>query len=335
MKTILRNLLSVLRRFKMAMLLNVLGLSVAFSAFILIMMQVDYDRNFDRGIKDVDRIFRVEVAYESGTKQAIINRPLAEAFIRSSPHILAGSLLDPWGEGAFFYTEENGVRNNFKERWMRVFPEYADIFTFDMLDGSADKLKEPNMVLLPLSLSNKLFGNQSAVGKQLHMVNSKGVFTIGGVYRDFPDNSSVGNSIYYQLIYFRYPLFAFLLGFASIGVVLLPCVTAAYGFFLSFSVCCFTAAFGVDGVLLALAVFGLRCMVTLPCYFLLAAASWGTSAGLAAVSFGRGRRTAPVVYGRACWVRFGACCLALLAGVCAELFLSPVLLRLMLERILG
>lgn len=122
------------------------------------------------------------------------------------------------------------------------------------------------------------------------------------------------------VIYFRYPLFAFLLGFASIGVVLLPCVTAAYGFFLSFSVCCFTAAFGVDGVLLALAVFGLRCMVTLPCYFLLAAASWGTSAGLAAVSFGRGRRTAPVVYGRACWVRFGACCLALLAGVCAELF---------------
>ena len=42
MKTILRNLLSVLCRFKMATLLNVLGLSVAFSAFILIMMQVDY-----------------------------------------------------------------------------------------------------------------------------------------------------------------------------------------------------------------------------------------------------------------------------------------------------
>ena len=47
MKTILRNLLSVLRRFKMATLLNVLGLSVAFSAFILIMMQVEYDQNFD------------------------------------------------------------------------------------------------------------------------------------------------------------------------------------------------------------------------------------------------------------------------------------------------
>ena len=136
-------------------------------------------------------------------------------------------------------------------------------------------------------------------------------------------------------LYFRYPLLAFLLGYLGAGVALLPLSAAAFGFSLSFSVCCFTAAFGVDGVLLAVAVFGLRCMVTLPCYFLLAAASWGTSAGLAAVSFGRRRRTAPVVYGRACWVRFGACCLALLAGVCAELFLSPVLLRLMLERILG
>ena len=135
--------------------------------------------------------------------------------------------------------------------------------------------------------------------------------------------------------YFRYPLLAFGLGFASIGVVLLPCATVAYGFFLSFSVCCFTASFGADGVLLALAVLGLRCAVTLPCYFLLAASSWGTAAGLAAVSFGSGRRTAPVVYGRACWVRLGACCLALLAGACVDLLLSPVLLRLMLERILG
>lgn len=136
------------------------------------------------------------------------------------------------------------------------------------------------------------------------------------------------------VIYFRYPLLAFLLGFASIGVVLLPCVTVAYGFFLSFSVCCFTAAFGPDGVLLALAVFGLRCAVTLPCYFLLAVPSWGTSAALAAVSFGKGRRCAQVTYGRACWLRLGLSAAVLLAGVCVDLLLSPALLGMMLERIL-
>lgn len=137
------------------------------------------------------------------------------------------------------------------------------------------------------------------------------------------------------VIYFRYPLLAFLLGFTSLGVLLLPCVTVAYGFFLSFSVCCFTAAFGADGVLLALAVFGLRCVVTLPCYLLLAVPAWGTSAALASLSFGRGRRTAPVTYDRSCWLRLGGVTAALLAGICADLFLSPWLLQLILERILN
>ena len=48
MKTILRNFFSVLRRFKTASVLNVLGLSIAFVAFMLIMMQVNYDYTFDR-----------------------------------------------------------------------------------------------------------------------------------------------------------------------------------------------------------------------------------------------------------------------------------------------
>lgn len=135
------------------------------------------------------------------------------------------------------------------------------------------------------------------------------------------------------VLYVRYPLAAFLLGFSSIGVVLLPLVTGAFGFFLSFSVCCFAAAFGPEGVLLALAVFGLRCAVTLPCYFLLAVPSWKTSAGLAVMSFGRGRRTGTVVYERAYWVRLGSVAAVLLAGVCAELLLSPYFLHQMLERL--
>lgn len=144
---------------------------------------------------------------------------------------------------------------------------------------------------------------------------------------------SSGTLLSALMVYFRYPLLAFLLGFASVGIVLLPIVTTAYGLFLSFSVCCFTASFGGEGVLLALAVFGLRCAVCLPCYFLLAVPSWGTSAALASLSFGRGRRAAPVTYGRACWLRAGAVAAVLLAGVCVELFLTPRLLRLALEHI--
>ena len=136
------------------------------------------------------------------------------------------------------------------------------------------------------------------------------------------------------LIYFRYPVLAFLCGFASIGVVFLPVLTTAYGFFLSFSVCCFTAAFGSRGVLLALSVFGLRCLATLPCYFYLAVPSMRIAFSLAAFSFGRGKRLQPVRYGSAWWLRLGIVSLILLAGAAAELFLSPRLLHLVLIKIL-
>ena len=135
------------------------------------------------------------------------------------------------------------------------------------------------------------------------------------------------------VLYLRYPLLAALLGFASIGVVLLPCTALLFGFFLSFSVCCFTAAFGADGVLLALAVFGLRCAVTLPVFFLLAVPAWGSAAALAAMSFGRGRRAAAVTYGREHWRRLAVCAGILAIGLCVDLLWGQRLLRLLLERL--
>lgn len=198
MKTILRNLLSVLRRFKMATFLNVMGLSVAFAAFILIMMQLDYDQNFDKGHTDYESIFRVEVAGVDGDVQAIICRPLAEAFIQSSPHIVAGSLLNPWMGDMNFAIEENGVRNSYEEASVRVQPEFTQVFDFEMTEGQADVLKEPNKILIPVSMAKKLFGDQSAIDKQLLSPGGNNLI-VGGVYKDFPRNSSVRNAIYYPM----------------------------------------------------------------------------------------------------------------------------------------
>lgn len=198
MKTILRNLLSVLRRFKMATLLNVLGLSVAFSAFILIMMQVDYDQNFDRGYTDTESIFRVEIIQDDGSGQAIVCRPLADAFIQSSPHIVTGTLVNSWGGALFFSVEENGERNSFREQCVSVYPDFTKVFDFDFLEGNQSALEEPTRVLLPQSMAYKLFGSQPAVGKQLLFENGDKL-TVGGVYKDFPHNSSVQNCIYRKM----------------------------------------------------------------------------------------------------------------------------------------
>ena len=137
-----------------------------------------------------------------------------------------------------------------------------------------------------------------------------------------------------MLLYFRYPLLAFLLGFASLGIVLLPLCAVAYGFSLSFSVCCFTAAFGKNGILLALCVFGLRCLISIPCFFLLAVPSFSGAAALAALSLSRGKRQQPFRRGGRWWLRLGIVSIVLLSGVFTEVFLTPRLLDAALRRIL-
>ena len=188
----------------------------------------------------------------------------------------------------------------------------------------------PRLVLLALFfLAGVFFGQVSA--RQVSPETGRELAEYLQVYLSLEEELSPRAALSALVLYFRYPLLAVRLAFAAAGVVLLPFVTAAFGFFLSFSVCCFTAAFGEGGVLLALSVFGLRCAVTLPCYFLLAGAAWQTSAALAGAA--AGRRSGPV-YGRDWWTRAAVCAGVLLAGLCADLYTSAALLQMALERIL-
>ncbi|GEM_PF-4652795 len=55
MNTILKNFLNTLKRFKLSSFLNIAGLSVAFAAFLVIMIQVRYEWTFDRTHYTSDR----------------------------------------------------------------------------------------------------------------------------------------------------------------------------------------------------------------------------------------------------------------------------------------
>lgn len=194
MKTLFRNLLSVLRRFKMATALNIIGLSIAFSAFMAIMMQLDYDWNFDRSQPDADKIYRLETMVDNGI-YAIISRPLADRFIASSPHIIAGTLASPSHKKEMsFSVIGDPEQNNYRELALKVYPNYGDVFEFKMIEGEKDALEQPNTALIPLSLSRKLFGSETAIGRQLKSDDE--IFTIGGVYKDFPGNTMIENNIY-------------------------------------------------------------------------------------------------------------------------------------------
>ena len=197
MKTILRNFFSVLRRFKTASILNVLGLSIAFVAFMLIMMQVNYDYTFDRSLRDADAIFRLDVVQGTEGSQAIINRPFARAFVESSPHIKEGCLLSGWVGNRFFYVEQGGRRTSYKEDAWGATPGVLSVFHFDMLEGNERSLDEPNSVVLPESMAKKIFGDEPAIGKQLISANAtEDAKIVKGIYKDFPRNSALKNIIY-------------------------------------------------------------------------------------------------------------------------------------------
>lgn len=123
--------------------------------------------------------------------------------------------------------------------------------------------------------------------------------------------------------YFKYPIVVFGLSFLTIGIFFIPIVTFYQGFMFSFAVSAFLYAAGEHGLVLALLLFGLRCIVVLPCYF------WLASSGMAlAVGPGTGNKTrlgSERAGSDTVW-RFIFCSLILFAGAAFEhLVLAGVL----------
>ena len=192
----------------------------------------------------------------------------------------------------------------------------------------------PTLAFLGCCFAAGLYFGWVVSGRELATVAPELTQYLSGYVSLSPEFTlSAGTFLSSALVYFRYPLLAFLLGFASFGVFLLPLLTVLFGFSFSYAVCCFAAAFGDRGVLLALTVLGIRCFVTLPCYFLLAVQAFGTSRELAGFVFGRGKRTSAGICGAGCLSRFLVCCGVLALGVVLDITLAPWLLRLVGDKL--
>ena len=93
MNTLARNFSHTFRRFLTASVLNIIGLAIAFASFFVIMTQVDYDLNFNKGYKDYQNIYRLEIkANDEWGWQLWTPRPIAELIGTASPHIQASAI---------------------------------------------------------------------------------------------------------------------------------------------------------------------------------------------------------------------------------------------------
>lgn len=107
------------------------------------------------------------------------------------------------------------------------------------------------------------------------MVAARGASAMGGELRRYlegylalriegaPSSAAVWQTM---VCFFRASVAVFLLGFASVGVALIPAVCAAQGFLYAYSLLCFASGLGQDGFFLLPVLFALRLMLVLPWY---------------------------------------------------------------------
>ncbi|MDH6309517.1 putative ABC transport system permease protein [Dysgonomonas sp. PFB1-18] len=207
MRALLNNFLYTLRKFKTSSVLNILGLTVAFAAFLIIIMKVNFEYSYEKCHPNASQIYRLDKGnLKVGDQFAIIHsRGFIDDFIQSSPHIKAATILVPYLGVNYFMIEENGVQKGFKEEFVTCYPQITEMFNFVMTEGQADCLNAPENVIIPVSMAKRIFGDKSAIGKQILLTGQLwgkqkgGSLTIAGVYKDFPENTQLHNAIYTKM----------------------------------------------------------------------------------------------------------------------------------------
>ena len=192
-----------LRKSKIFTLINILGLSVGISAFLLITLYVTFETSFDRFHKNSDDIYRIGLMRYS-------NGELVETSAKTFPGIrkllkdnfpevqdVTGFYKTPANTGFLF--RHDGLIYNEAGGWFNSDSSFFTVFPTLLLKGDPETvLKEPNSLILSESLAEKIFGDEDPIGQTLDRVDDHtdgSNFTVRGILKDIPSNSHFHVSI--------------------------------------------------------------------------------------------------------------------------------------------
>ncbi|MGP1476261.1 MAG: ABC transporter permease [Phocaeicola sp.] len=191
MKTIIRNFTSIFRRFVMANLLNILGLSLAFAAFFVIMTQVSYDNGYNKSIKDYRNLYQISMNLERsmGDYTTHFSRPIAEALSQSSPHVKSYGLISQVFNRKFRINEKE-----YNLQVMLGINDFPKIFEPEIISGNLDRMKEERQIVVTESAAKRMFGSIDVVNKTITLPalteeNPDTEITICAIVKDYPDNT--------------------------------------------------------------------------------------------------------------------------------------------------
>ena len=199
LKIALRNL----KRNKVYMSINVMGLAIGIACGILIFSLVKFHLGVDKFHHDADRIYRIvteqhrdNISYTAG-----VPSPLGKAFRTDYDYAEKTARIAIF-EDALITIKKDVVYKKFKERTGTAFtePEYFDIFNFPLLQGNKKTvLVEPNTAIITARLAKKYFGTTDAINKTFRLDN-KIDFKVTGILKNLPENSDQKCEIYLSYI---------------------------------------------------------------------------------------------------------------------------------------
>ncbi len=188
----LNSLKVALRYFRAAdrySILNIIGLTVGITLFVLIVMLLHYELSYDAFHPNKKEILQVcEHDLKSGEFLAYSGMPL--------PLTLKNDFAEVKYVTGIWETLQKDAPIKYNDMEYSGFtgastePDIFNIFDYKLILGDINTvLRDPDKIAVSKSLADKLFGKENPIGKVLTFYNF--TFTVSHVFRDIPLNSSV------------------------------------------------------------------------------------------------------------------------------------------------
>ena len=180
LKLTLRNV----KKYKGYSFLNIAGLAIGITLFILIMLYVQDQLSYDKFNKNLHRIYRVE--NEEGTQPALapaVGKEIAERIPEAQKVVRFKFTRDYFVKYLPPGTQE--VVGPIKiTRFGWADSTVFDVFTLPFVAGNPETaLEAPYALVLTESISKRIFGNENPIGKIIK-VNNKDDYKVTGIIKD-------------------------------------------------------------------------------------------------------------------------------------------------------
>ncbi len=173
---------------KLFSIVNILGLTIGITCFILIGLFVLDELTYDSFNTNSDRIFRLNSHYKIGNNEfnlANSPMPLADALVSEYPEIEKTARL--LRENSTYVKKDNDYIK--EERFFYADSSLFDIFTINFISGNPrTALTQPKSLIITANTAEKYFSSENPVGKRITLANGM-EFLITGVVKPVPENS--------------------------------------------------------------------------------------------------------------------------------------------------